>query len=316
MTFQLQQAVRAVILLTFCIMLFNLHYTGEITKLVNPKYLPLSQIASIIFLILFYIQITRIWITKKHSHPCCHHEDHDCGHNHDHGDAPINLKKLVSYLILTVPLMTGFLLPPKVLDTTIADKKGAMIILSNQLQQQKPNIEENPEKTLDNQNIYGYENSLLDENHEDSVQLDNPNEISKEEFEQIKQNLDQSTNIVMNDAIYATYYDQINLNINQYKGREIQLTGFVYKGDDLEQNQLVIARFLITHCVADASVIGFLAKLPDASSLQENSWIEATGVLDISNYNGTELPIIKMKKWKIISEPNQPYLYPLSVKLL
>lgn len=297
-------------------MLFNLHYTGEITKLVNPKYLPLSQIASIIFLILFYIQITRIWTTKKHSHPCCHHEDHDCGHNHDHGDAPINLKKLFSYLILTVPLMTGLLLPPKVLDAAIADKKGAMIILSNQQQQQKLNIEENPEKTLDNQNIYGYENSLLDENHEDSVQLDNQNEISKEEFEQIKQNLAQSTNIVMNDAIYATYYDQINLNINQYKGREIQLTGFVYKEDDLEQNQLVIARFLITHCVADASIIGFLAELPDASSLQENSWVEATGVLDVSTFNATELPIIKMKKWKIISEPNQPYLYPLSVKIL
>ncbi|WP_396021233.1 hypothetical protein [Bacillus sp. S/N-304-OC-R1] len=47
----------------------------------------------------------------------------------------------------------------------------------------------------------------------------------------------------------------------------MQLTGFAYKEDGFEQDQLVIARFVITHCVADASIVGFLTELPEASSI-------------------------------------------------
>jgi putative membrane protein len=90
----------------------------------------------------------------------------------------------------------------------------------------------------------------------------------------------------------------------------------VYKEDGLEQDQLVISRFLITHCVADASIIGFLSELPEAPALQEDSWIEVNGILDISTYNGIELPVIKISNWKIISEPKEPYLYPITVRLL
>jgi putative membrane protein len=78
----------------------------------------------------------------------------------------------------------------------------------------------------------------------------------------------------------------------------------------------VLSRFLITHCVADASIIGFISELPEASSLKENTWIEVKGVLDTTNFNGTELPIIKITTWKKINEPKEPYLYPISVKIL
>jgi putative membrane protein len=312
--FHFQQAIRALILLVFSIMLFKLHFTGEITKFINPKYEALSQIASILFLILFFIQITRIWTVEEHSHQYCDHEDHDCSHHHDHGDSPFNAKKLISYLIITVPLITGFLLPPKVLDASIADKKGAMMILSSQ--KQIPKVNENAEKPIEENNINGLEESLVDENNVNSLDLENQNEMSNEEYERLKQKLVQSPNIVMDDSMFAAYYDEINMDIKKYKGREIQLKGFVYKENGLEQDQLVISRFLITHCVADASIIGFLSELPEASALQEDSWIEANGVLDISTYNGIELPVIKITNWKIISEPKEPYLYPITVRLL
>src|SRR4051795_9396298 len=94
-----------------------------------------------------------------------------------------------------------------------------------------------------------------------------------------------------------------------------KLKGFVYKEDGLEQDQRVISRFLITHCVADASIIGFLAVLPEASSLEDDAWIEANGVVDVSTYNGIELPVIHITNWKKVSEPKAPYLYPITIKL-
>jgi putative membrane protein len=75
-----------------------MHYTGEMTKFINPKYEGLSQIASIIFLILFFIQITRIWSARDNGHHHCNHDDHYC--NHDHGDSKFNTKNLISYFVI------------------------------------------------------------------------------------------------------------------------------------------------------------------------------------------------------------------------
>jgi putative membrane protein len=78
----------------------------------------------------------------------------------------------------------------------------------------------------------------------------------------------------------------------------------------------VLSRFLITHCVADASIIGFLSEFSEAPLLDNDTWIEAEGVLDVTTYNGTELPLIKITNWKKVKEPETPYLYPISIKIL
>jgi putative membrane protein len=305
--FHFQQAVRTFILLGFSIFLFKLHFSGEMTKFINPKYEGLSQAASVLFLILFFIQLTRIWTIKEKSHHHCHHDDHDHNCGHDHGDSPFNTKKLIAYLVIVFPLVTGFLLPAKVLDASIADKKGGMAVISNQKQKQE-------QKTTSNTTEAG--EPSIKQNLIDQSRISDPKVFSKEEYDQLKQQLEQSSTIEMNDNIFSTYYDAIHMDLNKFKGREIKLKGFVYKEDGLEEDQLVIARFMITHCVADAGIIGLISELPEASSLEVNTWIEAEGVLDTTTYNGTEIPIIKITNWKIINEPQQPYLYPASIKIL
>jgi putative membrane protein len=310
MRFHSQQAVRAFILLAFSILLFKLHFTGEITKFINPKYVGLSQSASVLFLTLFIIQTTRIWTVKENSQQHhCHHDTHEHTCSHDHGDSRLNTKKLISYLIIVFPLVTGFLLPAKVLDASIADKKGGLAVLSNQKTEDKKE-----DKPVPNNNQQ--EDPVINEDLVDLSRIADAKVYTNEEYEQLKQQLAQSSTIVMNETIFSTFYDEIHMDINKYKGREIELKGFVYKEEGLEQDQLVLARFLITHCVADASIIGFITELPDAPLLDENTWIEAKGVLDTTNFNGSELPIIKITNWKEIDEPKEPYLYPISVKVL
>lgn len=308
MRFHFQQAVRAFILLAFSVLLFKLHFSGEMTKFINPKYEGLSQSASVLFLILFIIQTTRIWTVKENSHHHhCHHEDHDQDCTHDHGDSSFNTKKLIAYLVIVFPLVTGFLLPAKVLDASIADKKGGMAVLTNQKQKQEqkttPNTTESREPSIK-------------ENLIDQSRISDPKVYTEEEYEQLKQQLDHSSTIEMNDTTFSTYYDEIQMDLEKFKGREIKLKGFVYKEDGLEQNQLVIARFMITHCVADAGIIGFISELPEAPSIEENTWIEAEGVLETTTFNGTEIPIIRITNWKKINEPKEPYLYPVNVKVI
>jgi putative membrane protein len=306
--FHFQQAVRAFILLAFSFLLFKLHFSGEMTKFINPKYEGLSQSASVLFLILFIIQTTRIWTVKENSHHHhCHHDDHDHNCSHDHGDSSFNTKKLIAYLVIVLPLVTGFLLPAKVLDASIADKKGGMTVLTNHKQTQE-------QKTTLNTTESG--EPSIKENLIDQSRISDPKVYTEEEYDQLKQQLEHSSTIEMNDTTFSTYYDEIQMDLEKFKGREVKLKGFVYKEDGLEQNQLVIARFMITHCVADAGIIGFISELPEASSIVVNTWIEAEGTMDTTTYNGTEIPIIKITNWKKINEPKVPYLYPVNVKLL
>jgi putative membrane protein len=307
--FHFQQAVRAFILLAFSVMLLKLHFTGEITKFINPKYEGLSQSAAVLFLLLFIIQTTRIWTVRENSnHHHCHDDSHDHSCRHDHGDSPFNTKKLISYLVIVFPLVTGFLLPAKVLDASIADKKGGLAVLSKQQAEKKQEEESVP-------NSDQQEDPVINEDLVDLSRIKD-NAYTKEEYEKILQQLEQSSTIEMNDHVFSTYYEEMHMDLDKFKGKEIKLKGFVYKEDGLEKDQLVLARFLITHCVADAGIIGFISELPEASSIDVNTWIEAKGVLDTTDYNGTKFPIIKITNWKVIDEPKEPYLYPISVKVL
>ncbi|WP_394583800.1 TIGR03943 family putative permease subunit [Cytobacillus firmus] len=324
MKIHFQQALRALILLAFCGLIFQLHYTGDITKYINPKYVRLSQSASILFLFLFFIQITRIWtfnrenVVHEHHHgqDCCHQDDHSCSHHHDHGDTPFTVKKLLSYSIILFPLFTGFFLPAKTLDASIAEKKGGLAILGNQ--KQVVNTSESSDESDFDLEDYSFEEELAEAEeleHDLSVN-EEAEEISNEEFEQLKKDLYSAPAIKMDDKVFSMYYEEISKDIDKFIGREIEFQGFIYKEDGLDSNQLVISRFLITHCVADASMIGFLSEMEEAPELYDNMWVKVSGVIDKAAYNGTELPMIKIKKWKEIEEPFIPYLYPLTIKIL
>ncbi|WP_436376209.1 TIGR03943 family putative permease subunit [Cytobacillus sp. BC1816] len=324
MKIHFQQALRALILLAFCGLIFQLHYTGDITKYINPKYVRLSQSASILFLFLFFIQITRIWTSTKeevdhehhHGEDCCHHDDHNCSHHHDHGDTPFTGKKLLSYSIILFPLLTGFLLPAKTLDASIAEKKGGLAILGNQ--KKEVNTSAGSEQSDFDLEDYSFEEELgeAEELEHDLSVNEEVEEISNEEFGQLKKDLYSSPAIKMDDKVFSLYYEEIGKDIDKFIGREIEFQGFIYKEEGLASNQLVISRFLITHCVADASMIGFLSEMEEAPKLYDNMWVKVSGVIDKAVYNGTELPLIKIKDWKEIEEPFIPYLYPLTIKIL
>lgn len=324
MKIHFQQALRSLILLAFCGLIFQLHYTGDITKYINPKYVRLSQSASILFLFLFFIQITRIWTFNRenvvHEHhqgqDCCHHDVDTCSHHHDHGDTPFTVKKLLSYSIILFPLLTGFFLPAKTLDASIAEKKGGLAILGNQKQ-------EVSSSTGSDESDFDLEDYSFEEELEEAGELEHDlsvneevEEISNEEFEQLKKDLYSASAIKMDDKVFSLYYEEISKDIDKFIGREIEFQGFIYKEEGLASNQLVISRFLITHCVADASMIGFLSELEEAPDLYDNMWVKVSGVIDKAAYNGTEMPMIKIKEWKEIEEPFIPYLYPLTIKIL
>lgn len=296
MHIHVQQAFRALILGAFSAMLFHLHWTGKIVKYVNPKYEHLSFTAASLFALLFFVQLTRVVAanTKKDTHACC---------AHDHGESAHGFKKLITYSILITPILTGFFLPAQVLNAAMADKKGGVLALTSQQTKVEDYL---TDETAIVDDIYAA--------HEpDAGLVDGRKEMKKTEYERLKDELAQKPFIQMTDDHYTIYYSDINNNYENYVGRKIQMKGFVLKEEGFAQNQLVLSRFLITHCIADASVVGFLSELPEAPNLAEDTWIEVMGTIDTVEYEGSTLPIIKIEQWVEIKEPSTPYLYPIDV---
>ncbi|MBO8176234.1 MAG: TIGR03943 family protein [Bacillus sp. (in: Bacteria)] len=313
MRFQFQPFLRAMILAGFAIFFIQLHLTGDITKYINPKYDMMSKWAAGILVILFFIQLPRIW--EKHDH---HHEHCHSGCTHDHGYSGSLSKKLISYSIIIFPLITGFTLSPTVLDSSIAAKKGTVLTQGNKKNvDQTSEINEGQDETdIGNSSSINSNDQLSnEENIQHQAPVTNENYFTQEDYDQEMEKLAQLDVIEMKNDIFASYYETISIDPKAFVGKKIKVSGFVYKEEGFTSNQLVISRFLITHCLADASIIGFLTEMEQAGDIKQDTWLEIEGTLDVTTYNGIELPMIKTSKWKVIEKPAEPYVYPVLINL-
>ncbi|MED4351934.1 TIGR03943 family protein [Schinkia azotoformans] len=310
MKFRAGHFFRAVLLAAFGLLFIKLHITDEIYKYINPKYEIFSQITAAIFILFFFIQLFRVWERPNEQHSKCGEDC--CSHDHDHGHSASLPKKLIYYSIIMFPLVTGFSIGPAVLDSSIAEKKGVRLqgvaagsSNSNQEVAQDFSLEDE---------IIELNKKLLEQ---DQAPLPNNNYLTQEKYDDEMASLESQDTIHMDETIFEPYYEKISMNPNAYKGKKIKLSGFIYSEEGFTPNQLVISRYLITHCVADASIIGFLAEFEqEFEDIQPDTWIEVEGILSIGSYNGMELPIIRAKSWKIVEQPEEPYIYPVLTKIV
>lgn len=279
---QFQQLLKTVLLAAFALFFIKLHVSGDLFKYVNPKYEMMSYIAIWIFMLLFFVQLFRIWEGKREQHAHC-----SPGCTHDHGSSISLPKKWLNYSIILFPLVTGFTLPPAVLDSSIAANKGALLPRAN--------------------------SSII---YDEAGAAINNNFISKEEYNNKMKLFENSAVIALEDDIFAPYFEKIISEPKEFQGKKIKLRGFVYREEGMGENQLIISRFLITHCIADASIIGLLTEFEEAKKLTEDTWLELEGTLDVTIYNGVEIPILRAQEWNVIEVPETPYIYPVLTKLL
>lgn len=94
------------------------------------------------------------------------------------------------------------------------------------------------------------------------------------------------------------------------KGKEVDITGFVYHDIRLQPGEFLVGRFAVTCCVADAYAIGMVVVSPDAGDLHDNQWVQVRGKIDVLTRDGKDQPVIRGDEIVFIPEPKQPYLFP------
>jgi uncharacterized repeat protein (TIGR03943 family) len=106
-----------------------------------------------------------------------------------------------------------------------------------------------------------------------------------------------------------------------YTGQKVKVTGFVINLPQLNDNYLLLGRFIITCCAVDAYPVGLPVKLEASrSAYPADSWLEITGEmatellnLDTQKVQGVPLQkrqlVIVAKTVKPIPPPADPYGY-------
>lgn len=120
-----------------------------------------------------------------------------------------------------------------------------------------------------------------------------------------------SGTLVFNDKNYYENLCGIYQDPDAYVGRDIELTGFVFKDSGtLHGDEFVAARLLMVCCAADMQTVGLLCRWPSAAGLEPDTWVRVTGTLGKAEFNGEYVPVIEAETVEEAAAPDIVYIYP------
>ncbi|MGP7815575.1 TIGR03943 family putative permease subunit [Niallia sp. 01092] len=133
---------------------------------------------------------------------------------------------------------------------------------------------------------------------------------TKQGTEQDLENIIVNKKLVVNDENFFMVMDLLNNKLDSLVGTEIEINGFIYREENFSANEAVIARQLMTHCVADTSIYGYLLS-GDVQSLKTGSWYKVSAIIKKEEKDGGTMPVLQIKGVKQIEKPIEQYLYDL-----
>ena len=109
--------------------------------------------------------------------------------------------------------------------------------------------------------------------------------------------------------------DDIYERINAYRGKKVEIEGYVYRRKDFEPGYFVTARLYMWCCTFDAAPVGPLCKWNRADELKDGDWINVEGTIEPFFFHDTfedasdDIPLIKVEKVERIPQLKNPYVY-------
>ena len=264
--------IRFIILFSYFVLTLYLQLSGKLNQYINLHYSYLAYITMFLSLLLAIVQAYICFKRlKEHSH----------------------LHSLSANLILlSLPLLVGFTFPTVTLDSQTVSAKGYYFPLSE-----------------------GIDKAIQEREGTSSQYLkpDTSRFYSKTAYENIVRKtadkyLTQSS-IVITDENYLEVMEVIYDFPNEFEGKEIEFTGFVYNDPNHANSQFVF-RFGIMHCIADSGVFGLLTT-GSTNQYENNTWVRVKG--KIRNHYHKELnqvlPTLEVQSFIKVDKPENPYVY-------
>ncbi|AOZ94395.1 TIGR03943 family putative permease subunit [Paenibacillus crassostreae] len=281
--------IRAVILLGFTFYITHLVSTGNIIYYIAPRMTPYVKYASIL---LFGIAIFQVYLALQ-SNREENEESCDCVH--------IPSRSLIvnigTYSLFILPLVMGFMMPDTAMGSSVASIKG-MNLSADQSLLQTLSTSKTPKTS-----------APLSEEDTELTKLF-PSDEYTEDYALLGMRLYKKEMITIEEEGYMELLTSIDLYIENFIGKKIKMTGFVYREDDMLSNQFVISRLTMQCCSADTAPYGIMVESVDATNFAEDTWVELTGTIGQTTYNSNEIMKIDAISLTPTDASATPYIYP------
>lgn len=294
--------LRTLILLGFSSYIVILSKSDALTYYIAPRMMIYVKVASVILYIIAcfqgYMALRAYWGRPV----TC-----EC-------EQPISrsvLRNTLAYGLLILPLLVGFVLPDTALSSTMVAAKGMNLSASKSSLTTTTSVTTTapPAPTVapagSNPAVTAPPNMEAD--LQQLFQADNEWD---EDFSKIGMILYKKDTIVVIPEIYMEILSTIDLFKANFIGKKIELTGFVYREDNMASNQFVVGRFAVSCCSADATPYGVMIDFPTATTYPKDMWVKVTGTVQNGSYNGNDIFVIRATQIDKITAPSSPYVYP------
>ncbi|ASC71314.1 hypothetical protein XM38_022660 [Halomicronema hongdechloris C2206] len=95
-----------------------------------------------------------------------------------------------------------------------------------------------------------------------------------------------------------------------YGGQAVDVIGFVIHPPEWPDSHLMIARFVLTCCAADAYPVGLAVRLPTGQALPAaDTWLRVTGQMTTETLDGQRQLVVAPDRLRPVEEPANPYEY-------
>jgi putative membrane protein len=325
--------LRAAILSGFAMYIVYLVKTDNIVYYIAPRMVIYVKLAAVGFYIIaiyqVYIAIGSFW---KSSASC------DC----EHPPSRSIFRNMIVYSMFIIPLLLGFMLPDTAMGSALAAKRGVNLNSSRALinnaavqpaslsiQTPKPssiqaestntNVTPTPTPTPANTDLTAKPESTSAGASQAKTNASPTDAQLIEMFKADKYDAPFAKlgmKLYKNDLIqvklegFIEILSAIDLFQNNFVGKKMEISGFVYHEDNMKPNQFVVARFSVSCCSADASPFGVMVESSKANLYAKDSWVKVTGTIGKTTYDGNEIMKLDAEKIEKIPAAKDPYVYP------
>ncbi len=107
------------------------------------------------------------------------------------------------------------------------------------------------------------------------------------------------------DNDYAIWYRDLNEELESYQGKTVRFKAQLALSEDLEKDELVVGRQMMTCCADDIAFAGLIAVGNSRTDLKNSQWIELTASITIEEHPGYDRPgpVLKVIELRACSAP-------------
>lgn len=307
--------IRAAILAALSWYVVHLVKTDKLHLYIVPRMIPYVKYGALALFALagFYAYLAINRADGNRAEPDC-----DCGHEPPRSASG----NILLYGLFAIPLLLGFALPDRIMGSEVVAVKGMNLNVAAVSQAQNTRVDANPSVQPAEQPTEQAEEQPTELPAEQPTEKPTGNSSTDEldklfpadeyslDFAKLGKRLYPKDTIHVNTEGYLEMLTMLDMYKDNFKGKEIVISGFIYREDDMGKDEFVVSRMAMQCCSADATPYGFLARSHMGSSLKNDTWIAMTGTLSTTEYRGNEIIRLEANKIKIIQAPEDPYVYP------